>query len=77
MPYILSSATSTSIEEVAEANGDGSRWFQLYWPKNEDEEITISMLDRARNSGYTALVVTLDTYILGWRPSDMDNGYVN
>lgn len=33
------------------------------------------MLDRAKKAGYTALVVTLDTYILGWRPSDMDNGY--
>ena len=60
-----------------EANGDGVRWFQLYWPKNEDEEITISMLNRAKKAGYTALVVTLDTYILGWRPSDMDNGYVS
>jgi lactate 2-monooxygenase len=35
------------------------------------------MLNRAKKAGYTALVVTLDTYILGWRPSDMDNGYVN
>jgi len=34
------------------------------------------MLNRAKKAGYTALVVTLDTYILGWRPSDMDNGYV-
>jgi isopentenyl diphosphate isomerase/L-lactate dehydrogenase-like FMN-dependent dehydrogenase len=35
------------------------------------------MLNRAKKAGYTALVVTLDTYILGWRPSDMDNGYVS
>jgi isopentenyl diphosphate isomerase/L-lactate dehydrogenase-like FMN-dependent dehydrogenase len=35
------------------------------------------MLNRAKRAGYTALVVTLDTYILGWRPSDMDNGYVS
>lgn len=73
--YILSSASSTSIEEVAKANGEGVRWFQLYWPKDEDEEITVSMLDRAKKAGFTALVVTLDTYILGWRPSDMDHGY--
>ena len=70
----MSTAASATIEEVAEANGDGNRWFQLYWPKNEEEEVTISMLDRAKKSGFTALVVTLDTYILGWRPSDLDNG---
>lgn len=75
VPYILSTATSTNIEDVAEANGNGVRWFQLYWPKDGDEDITISMLNRAKKAGYTALVVTLDTYILGWRPSDMDNGY--
>lgn len=70
----MSTASSTNIEEAAEANGDGVRWFQLYWPKNDAEEVTISMLDRAKKAGFTALVVTLDTYILGWRPSDLDNG---
>ncbi|KAH7029539.1 FMN-dependent dehydrogenase [Microdochium trichocladiopsis] len=75
IPYILSTASSTSIEDVAKANGTGVRWFQLYWPDNEFSDITISMLNRAKKAGYTALVVTLDTYILGWRPSDMDNGY--
>ena len=71
---MMSTAASTNIEEAAEANGDGVRWFQLYWPKNEEEEVTISMLNRAKKAGFTALVVTLDTYILGWRPSDLDNG---
>ena len=75
VPYILSTATSTSIEDVARASGDGVRWFQLYWPQNEHNDITASMLKRAQDTGYTALFVTLDTYILGWRPSDMDNGY--
>ncbi|CAI6332869.1 unnamed protein product [Periconia digitata] len=75
VPYVMSTASSTNIEEAAEANGKGVRWFQLYWPKNEAEEVTISMLDRAKKAGFTALVVTLDTYILGWRPSDLDNGY--
>jgi len=75
VPYIMSTASSTSIEDVAEANGDGIRWFQLYWPQNDDNEITASLLRRAKRAGFTALVVTLDTYILGWRPSDMDNGY--
>lgn len=41
LPYILSTAASSSIEEVAKANGDGVRWFQLYWP--QDNEITKSV----------------------------------
>ncbi|KAG4253929.1 L-lactate dehydrogenase (cytochrome) [Fusarium proliferatum] len=69
-------ASSTSIEDVTAANGkDAPRWFQLYWPSREHDDITISMLKRAKASGYTALFVTLDTYVLGWRPSDLDNGY--
>lgn len=74
VPYIMSTASSTSIEDVAEANGGGVRWFQLYWPTNEHNDITASILQRAKASGFTTLFVTLDTYILGWRPSDMDNG---
>lgn len=73
--YIMSSATSTSIEKVAEANGDGHRFFQLYWPPNESKAFTASILRRAKAAGFTALVVTLDTYTLGYRPSDMKNGY--
>lgn len=76
VPYILSTASSTGIEDVAKANGDGIRWFQLYWPARQHDDITISMLKRAQDNGFTALFVTLDTYILGWRPSDMDNGFV-
>lgn len=75
VPFIMSTASSTSIEDVAKANGDGVRWYQLYWPPNEHNDITISILSRAQKAGFTALFVTLDTYILGWRPSDMDNGY--
>lgn len=77
VPYILSTASSTSIEDVAAANDahGGVRWFQLYWPSNEHNDITVSILTRAKQAGFTALVVTLDTYILGWRPSDMNNGY--
>lgn len=75
VPYILSTASSTSIEDVAEANGDGSRWFQLYWPATEQNDITVSLLQRAKDAGYKVLVVTLDTYILGWRPSDLGNAY--
>ncbi|RSL91373.1 hypothetical protein CEP51_000272 [Fusarium floridanum] len=74
--YILSTASSTSIEDVAAANGAGApRWYQLYWPSREPDDITISLLKRAKTTGYTALFVTLDTYVLGWRPIDLDNGY--
>ncbi|TGO31875.1 hypothetical protein BHYA_0391g00040 [Botrytis hyacinthi] len=75
VPYILSTASSSSIEEVAESNGpDGHRWYQLYWP--QDDEITLSLLKRAKDSGYKVLVVTLDTWALAWRPADLDGGYV-
>lgn len=74
VPMVLSTASSYSIEEVAEANGDGPRWFQLYWPK--DQEMAVSFLDRAKAAGYTALVVTLDTFTLAWRPRDLDQAYL-
>jgi lactate 2-monooxygenase len=76
VPYIMSTASSTSIEDVAKANGNGVRWYQLYWPMNQHNDITASILSRAKKAGFTALFVTLDTYILGWRPTDMDNGQV-
>ncbi|KAI4092872.1 MAG: hypothetical protein Q9206_001551 [Seirophora lacunosa] len=74
LPYILSTAASSSIEEVAKANGDGVRWFQLYWP--QDNEITKSLLNRAKSNGYKVLIVTLDTWALAWRPADLDNAYI-
>ena len=42
VPFVMSTAASSSIEEVAKANGDGTRWYQLYWP--QDDEMTISVL---------------------------------
>ncbi|KAF8863388.1 FMN-dependent dehydrogenase [Acephala macrosclerotiorum] len=50
VPYVLSTAPSCSIEEVAKVNGKGSRWFQLYWP--QDDDITMSLLKRAEENGY-------------------------
>lgn len=77
IPFIMSTAASRTIEQVAAAQGKGGdRWFQLYWPRPQDEAITVSMLNRARDSGYTALVVTVDTFSLGWRPSDLDTPYL-
>ncbi|MFT7837616.1 lactate 2-monooxygenase [Saccharothrix sp. BKS2] len=74
VPFILSTASSHTIEEVAEAAGDGPRWFQLYWPN--DPDVAASILDRARKAGYRVLVVTLDTWTLAWRPHDLDQSYL-
>jgi len=76
IPMILSTAATNTIEHVAQANGSGDRWFQLYWPKPQDEEITVSMLNRAKQNGYKVLVVTLDTFLLAWRPTDLDTAYL-
>ncbi|MFI9611786.1 lactate 2-monooxygenase [Streptomyces sp. NPDC052023] len=74
VPYVLSSASSTPLEQVAEAMGDAERWFQLYWAK--DREVTRSFLDRAKAAGFSVLVVTLDTPLLAWRPRDLDQAYL-
>jgi lactate 2-monooxygenase len=74
VPAILSTAASHTIEEVAEAMGEGSRWFQLYWPK--DRDLAASFVDRAGQAGYGAIVVTLDTWLLGWRPRDLQHAYL-
>jgi lactate 2-monooxygenase len=74
VPFVLSTASSHTIEEVAEAAGDAARWFQLYWPN--DPDVAASILDRARKAGYRVLVVTLDTWTLAWRPHDLDRSYL-
>jgi isopentenyl diphosphate isomerase/L-lactate dehydrogenase-like FMN-dependent dehydrogenase len=74
LPIVLSTASSYTLEEVAEAGGAAPRWFQLYWPN--DDEVCASILRRARQAGYTVLVVTLDTWTLGWRPHDLDQAYL-
>ena len=74
LTYVHSTQAGHSIEQAAEANGDGERWFQLYWPTND--ELCESFLSRAQASGYSTLVLTLDTTLLGWRPKDLDRGYL-
>ncbi|MEU7481890.1 lactate 2-monooxygenase [Lentzea sp. NPDC042327] len=74
VPMVLSTASSHTIEEVAEASGAGPRWYQLYWPN--DQDVCASLLERAKKAGYTALVVTLDTWTLAWRPHDLDQAYL-
>ncbi|KAH0837246.1 hypothetical protein AYO21_11603 [Fonsecaea monophora] len=76
IPMILSSAATRTIEQVAAANGNGDRWYQLYWPRPQWEEVTVSLLNRAKANGYKVLVVTLDTFNLAWRPTDLDTAYL-
>jgi lactate 2-monooxygenase len=73
LTYMHSTQGAYKMEDVAAANGDGSRWYQLYWPT--DDELAVSFLRRAKAAGYTHLVITLDTTLLGWRPIDLDLGY--
>lgn len=74
LPFILSTASSRPIEEVAQVMGNSPRWFQLYWPK--DRKFAVSLMQRAETAGYGAIVVTLDTWLLGWRPRDLSQAYL-
>ena len=74
IPLILSTVSSKTMEDVAAEMGETPRWFQLYWP-NEDA-FTKSLLQRAEDAGYGAIVVTLDTRILAWRPRDLRNAFL-
>lgn len=74
VPFVYSTAASRSIEQVAEAMGKAPRLYQLYWAR--DREIAASMVARAERAGYSAIVVTLDTTILGWRARDLDRAYL-
>lgn len=69
LPYALSTAGSKPIEKVAEANGQAPRFFQLYMP--HDDELTVSLLTRAYNSGFDVCILTTDTWQLGWRHDDV------
>jgi lactate 2-monooxygenase len=69
VPMIASTASHFTMEEIAEANGEGSRWFQLYWPN--DRGLLESFVGRAEAAGYEAIVVTVDAFIPGWKPRDL------
>lgn len=74
LPYSLSTASSTGFADVAASNGAGNpRWYQLYWPS--DDDLTRSYLRTAKENGYEVLVVTVDTWDLGWRTRDLDRGF--
>jgi lactate 2-monooxygenase len=74
VPMVLSSVSSRTIEEVAEALGDCPRWLQLYWPR--DPDLVASLVHRAERAGYGAIVITLDVWLLGWRPRDLELAYL-
>lgn len=72
VPFVVSSAASTSLEEIAAI--EPPRWFQLYWWG--DPELARSLVRRAEAAGYGAIVLTVDTLNLGWRTRDLRNGYL-
>lgn len=74
LPLIVSSQASFPMEEIAKANGDGPRLFQLYWGKSD--AIAESFAKRAEACGCQAIVITLDTTLLGWRPRDLNLGFL-
>lgn len=78
VPAVLSNQASAPMETVAAAmdaaTPGASRWFQLYW--SSSRELVGSLVARAERSGCEAIVVTLDTHVLGWRPRDLALGYL-
>jgi len=71
---ILSTQASVPMEDVARALGGNGHWYQLYW--SSDDDLVESLVSRAEACGSDALVVTLDTAYLGWRPRDLDLGHL-
>lgn len=71
---VFSNQASVPMEDCAAAMGPAPRWFQLYWSR--DDDFVCSLLQRAEAAGCEAVVLTLDTTLLGWRPRDLDLGYL-
>lgn len=74
LPFVISSQACAALEEIAEAARPGPVWFQLYWSARD--EVAQSFLRRAEAAGCEAIVLTLDTTELGWRPRDLSRGYL-
>lgn len=70
VPFCASTLSNSPLEEVAAAAGETPAFFQLYTPKNLD--LAESLIRRAEAAGYKALVITLDTWVTGWRPRDLN-----
>ena len=70
IPMVFSNQASVAMEACAAEMGSAPRWFQLYWSKSD--ALVASLVSRAEACGCEAIVVTLDTTMLGWRPRDLD-----
>ena len=68
----VSTASAFSLEEIAAA-GQAPKWFQLYWPRNH--ELMESFVGRAERAGYEAIVLTVDTFLPGWKPRDLEGAW--
>ena len=69
VPMVVSTLTADPLEDVAAEFGDTPGFFQLYTPT--DRELAASLVHRAEAAGYKGIVVTLDTWVTGWRPRDL------
>jgi lactate 2-monooxygenase len=74
LPMIASTASAFTLEQIAEAGGDAPRWFQLYWPN--DRDLAASLVGRAEAAGYNAIVLTVDTFVPGWKPRDLQQAWL-
>ncbi len=74
VPMIASTASAFTMEEIAAAGGDAPRWFQLYWPN--DRDLAASFVRRAEAAGYGAIVLTVDTFVPGWKPRDLQQAWL-
>lgn len=74
LPMIASTASHFALEEIAEACGAGPRWFQLYWP--DDRDLAASFVARAGTAGYEAIVLTVDTFVPGWKSRDLQQAWL-
>jgi isopentenyl diphosphate isomerase/L-lactate dehydrogenase-like FMN-dependent dehydrogenase len=72
VPMIASTLSVDPLEDVAKEFGETPGFFQLYTPT--DRELAESLVHRAEAAGYRGIVVTLDTWIPGWRPRDLSTG---
>ena len=73
-PMIASTASHFTLEEIAAAGGEAPRWFQLYWAN--DPRLVASFVGRAERAGYGAIVVTVDTFVPGWKPRDLQQAWL-
>jgi lactate 2-monooxygenase len=74
VPMIASTNSHFTLEEIAEAGGEAPRWFQLYWPN--DRSLAESFVSRTEAAGYGAIVLTVDTFVPGWKSRDLQQAWL-